>query len=74
MNSDNPPAKPKIELQVNIGPMSLRDYFAASAGAAMLSNGLREFLREENGEKHPDKLLSEMAYEFADAMLKERAK
>ena len=80
--AENPPAFP-CELQ-NVHEdykhhpgMTLRDYFAAKAMAALLSNdnsimALTEVAR--SNKKDPDDYAATSAYEFADAMLKARQK
>ena len=54
--------------------MTLRDYFAASAMQGMLANF--EWMKHAATECHVpgEQLVPQMAYELADAMLKERTK
>jgi hypothetical protein len=68
---DGGPAFPWGEHGAHLGGMTLRDYFAAKAMQAMIakSNG-----QDKTGGKAGVPLISEYAYEFADAMLAERAK
>jgi hypothetical protein len=54
----------------NLG-MTLRDYFAAKALAALINHDGKD--GETRGKKAVP-ILAEFAYEYADAMLKERAK
>lgn len=51
-----------------VGGMSLRDYFAAKALQTQIA-----VVQSEGGTWNPDRC-AQLAYEFADAMLKERAK
>jgi hypothetical protein len=53
--------------------MSLRDYFAAKAMAALLPSFSSGILTLKSGEPVREKDVAEQAYAFADAMLKERA-
>lgn len=53
--------------------MTLRDYFAAKAMAAMLSAYPCQAIDESDGGLHPDYLcLAEDSYEIADAMMEAR--
>jgi hypothetical protein len=70
---DGGPAFPRSWGTATDDGMSLRDYFAAKAMAAMLSN---EATCIRLSERSPDLkvALADNAYHFADAMLAERAK
>lgn len=73
---DNPPAfpLPGIEGQpVNEG-MTLRDYFAAKALSGLLANSEYVIAVEREEKENASNKMAEIAYELADAMLKERAK
>jgi hypothetical protein len=64
---NNPPAFPCPQgTPESLGGMTLRDYFAAKAMQAVISNLGEAFSPEEFNE------LSEVFYQMADAMLKAR--
>lgn len=71
---DGGPAFPREDYQVDCAPgqrgMSLRDYFAAKAMAACVGADSHV---NQNYASQPSNV-AELAYEFADAMLAERAK
>lgn len=50
--------------------MSLRDYFAAHAMAAIIADWSAQATRQANAEgQHSEMRIAELSYEFADAML-----
>lgn len=53
-----------------VGGMTLRDYFAAKAMEAMIIKGMEDTKRGINGVG----FIVEYAYEYADAMIKQRNK
>jgi len=81
--NDGGPAFPREDYQTDYAGgqrgMTLRDYFAAKAMAAMLSHNEKLCIRLANEPEHVDAVprstaccVAEGAYEMADAMLKAR--
>jgi hypothetical protein len=68
----NHPDSPRYTTTWHEG-MDLRDYFAAAALQGMLPDAFQE-APKDYPEKNLAAFWSEMAYEFADAMLKTREK
>ena len=65
MNNDNGGFAFPTDRALQAKGMTLRDYFAAKAMAGMIANP---------GNEGEPKFFASIAYEMADAMLKERAK
>lgn len=77
MKEENPPAFPRDERYNGHNGMMLRDYFAAKAMQAMMSNpDFVLFIGKEASKRGVDanELFAKAAYEAADALLKERNK
>jgi len=69
------PAFPFTDADGTVWPgMTLRDYFAAKAMQAILSNP--NWMKDYNGEKYlmQNSIVSDVSYSCADAMLTEREK
>jgi len=64
---DGGPAFPGFEWQNYVPGMTLRDWFAGQALNGMLSNG-------RFSGQNTDEVTASVAYQYADAMLAERAK
>ena len=62
-------ANPEIVVNVN---MSLRDYFAAKAMQGLVSAHTQEGIWTGCGDETSNRIMSETAYEIADAMLAAR--
>lgn len=73
METENPNAFSSTDLQtVHFNGVTLRDYFANSAMQGLISN--TEWMKVYKNEKYLMQLniASEVAYKYADAMLKQR--
>jgi len=68
--SENPETIKRMETQ---GGMTLRDYFAAKAMHGFIAGSYKDILRSV-GSGNVESVISEGAYVFADAMLKQRSK
>jgi hypothetical protein len=64
-------ANPEIVVNVN---MSLRDYFAAKAMQGLVSAHNQEGIWTGCGDETSNRIMSETAYEIADAMIDARLK
>jgi hypothetical protein len=62
-------ANPEIVVNVN---MSLRDYFAAKAMQGLVSAHNQEGIWTGCGDETSNRIMSETAYEIADAMIEAR--
>ncbi len=62
--------------EVHCGGMDLRDYFAAKAMQAMMTNSTTFFPQiakvSEKQNKDPDFVMAQLSYVYADAMMKAR--
>jgi hypothetical protein len=69
----NPDAFPCDNKSEGYSGMTLRDYFAAKAMQGYISNPtVTQTLADNLTDEHPLVYITEMAYEAADAMLKQR--
>lgn len=84
MNPENPSAFPAAIMvrqadgqpltghDFGCGGMTLRDYFAAKAMAAIADTTLQEFFKRGESTDDTKKILADASYAIADAMLRRR--